>query len=360
VVVVEEPQDSQCRVVCSPEYSRYRFANEQTSDLALVILFIPAIICIIISIIRMSDGTIYTPIRSDLTLSRIAYVGRIDRSSHISAGNNYEPLGLRSIGEFLHRSDNEDINSFMAMFILGLVFSFLPALLFMFFSTAFFAADIRYRTCQALQGLSEPRLAEENLLLDYVSPNPVTVIFKAISNRHFYVAWHAFLALTSTFSVIVAGRIFNILREPNGQIRMIIVPANFHAAFAILCIYIISLPFVRPPANYRTPRLDWMSILDTASFVYDSPVLDSEEFNVQDSTDEEKHLRAKVLLAKQKYCFGMYLGRDGRRHMGIGSVMTNGEQKREEHVVDRFRVRWVSDFCCFRMYRRPEIVPADE
>ena len=103
-----------------------------------------------------------------------------------------------------------------------------------------------------------------------------------------------------------------------------------------------------------------MSILDTASFVYDSPVLDSEEFNMQDSTDEEKHLRAKVLLAKQKYCFGMYLGRDGRRHMGISSVMTNEEQKREEHIIDRFRVRWVSDLCCFRMYRRLEIVPADE
>ncbi|KAH8716878.1 hypothetical protein GQ44DRAFT_624679 [Phaeosphaeriaceae sp. PMI808] len=282
----------------------------------LVITFIAAIVCIIRSIIGMSSGKIYLP--------------------------------------FSTKAD-----SFIAKLSIGIVYSFLPALLFMYFSTIFFVADIRYRTCQALEGLSRPGLAEKNLLLDYISPNPAGVIYTAVSNGHIYVAWHAFLALTSTFSVIVAGQIFNGLREPDGKFRMMINPTNFHAAFAILCIYTVCLVFARPPANYRTPRLDWLSILDTAAFVYDSPVLDSEEFDVQDSTDQEKHLQAKVLLAKREYCFGMYLGRDGRRHMGISPVTTTDDQGREQCVVDCFQVDWILDLGFFWKCRRPRIVPVE-
>ena len=69
----------------------------------------------------------------------------------------------------------------------------LPSLLFSFYNIVFLNADVHYRTTQALHGLSKPQLPEKNLLLDYISPDPISVIFKALSSSHYRVAWHTFL-----------------------------------------------------------------------------------------------------------------------------------------------------------------------
>jgi hypothetical protein len=40
-------------------------------------------------------------------------------------------------------------------------------------------------------------------------------------------------------------------------------------------------------------------------------------FSAQEPDDEKIHLVSKVHLAKQSYEFGLYKGKDGRRHIGI-------------------------------------------
>ena len=40
-------------------------------------------------------------------------------------------------------------------------------------------------------------------------------------------------------------------------------------------------------------------------------------FFVPDATDERIHLVSRIHLAKRKYQLGLYLGNDGRRHLGF-------------------------------------------
>ncbi|KAF2013037.1 hypothetical protein BU24DRAFT_465372 [Aaosphaeria arxii CBS 175.79] len=317
----EAPRDAEGDIVCSPEYVRYRFVNVWGSDFFLGFTAIAAAICIVVASVRIHDRGIHN---------------RIDISSIVM-----EP------------------NSLAGRFAISVIFSVLPALLFVFFSSIFFVADVRYRTTQGLHGMRKPQLAERNIFLDYISPNPFSLIPSAVLNGHYRVAWHSFLALTSNFSILVAGRIFNNFQSLDGTYGMVIAPTNFFASFAILCFYLLCLPYARPPAAYRTPRLEWMSILDTAAYVYDSPILNCEEFDVQDKTDKEQHLNAKILLAKRKYCFGMYRGLDGRRHMGVSPVEIRNDAGDMENVVDRFKVKWSLDLV-FARWVRSSIVSREE
>jgi hypothetical protein len=252
------------------------------SDPVLVVLVLIAIVCISISAIHISRSSLYKPVLPRIIL----FSGRFE--------------------------------NFATSLQRGLLYSFLPSLPFWAFSTYFINVDLQLRLHAPLNGLSTPNEAEKNLLLDYLSPDPATLVFKALSNSHYRIAFHAFLALLTNYSVLVAARIFN-RQIIDGTVYMVIAPTNFYAALGILCFYTAIIPFSRPPITFATPRF-WHSVLDTLSFVYDSRVLECPEFDVQDKTDEQKHFIAKCIVAKRKFCFGMYYGISGRRHMGIAPV----------------------------------------
>lgn len=98
-------------------------------------------------------------------------------------------------------------------------------------------------------------------------------------------------------------------------------PVNFWATFSILVIYSICIIFARPSTAYRLPRCVW-DIADLALFCYNSRILDDKLlgapiFSAQHPTDTRIHMESRIHLAKQEYLFGMYLGSDGRRHMGF-------------------------------------------
>jgi hypothetical protein len=89
-------------------------------------------------------------------------------------------------------------------------------------------------------------------------------------------------------------------------------------------------------------------MFDLALLCYDSELPCLPEFEVQHETDREEHLKAKVVLAKRDYQFGLYLGKDGRRHLGISPLrVTYGDisvAAVDRIVVDsewhRFANRW--------------------
>lgn len=245
--------------------------------------------------------------------------------------------------------------SFTGRLQLGLVTGFLPGLLFNLFSVVFFMADVHYRSEQPLHELSSPQPAEQNLLLDYISPDPVSIIFKALSNGHYRVALFSFLAFTGTYSVVVAGGIFSIDLQSPGY-RLLLNRTNFYASFTILIIYLLILPFARAPSTFQYPR-KWLSILNTISYVHDSHILASEEFEVDAKTDEEIHFQARVVISKRKWCFGMYKGINGRRHLGISPSEIPGAQPDEVvKIVDSIK----PGFSLFGFYfKQPDIVPAE-
>jgi hypothetical protein len=86
--------------------------------------------------------------------------------------------------------------------------------------------------------------------------------------------------------------------------------------------YVFCLVVVRPPPKYRLPRRI-ISINEVFSYCYQSRLLDDigvdgkPVFSAQDIGEGREHLEARIHLAKKEYQFGLYLGKDGRRHMGF-------------------------------------------
>jgi hypothetical protein len=318
MIFAEAPENHKYNIMCSPEYVRYRFVPPILWDSTLLVFETIALICIAVSAFHIANKSIHNPIDiiPTLTADPTSYIGRLE---------------------------------------VGLIYSFLPALVFVIFSITFLNADVHYRTTQALHGLSKPQLAAKNLLLDYISPNPATLIIKAISAGHYRVAMHSFLALMSTYSVVVAGRMFD-QKVVNGVYHLTISPTNFYASVAILCLYVLILPFSRPPIAYRAPR-NWFSIIDTASFVYDSVALRVKEFEVQEASDREEHLNASVLLGKRRWVFGMYRGVSGRMRLGLSPTTDeNGSAVK----VDQIESKWFCDLGFWRNIRgKPSIVKSD-
>ena len=182
--------------------------------------------------------------------------------------------------------------------------------------------------------MDKANLAEENILLDYLSPDPIPTIFKALNNKHWRVAWHTFLALHMTIPPVLAGRVFLPVSTNNGY-EVHIDENSFYLLVALLGMYCAAFYFARPPDSYRAPRIIG-GVLDLVSYCYQSTVRDNAEFSVQEPDDREIHLVSKVHLAKRRYQFGMYRGLDDRRHMGFDVSEWRSPQGETYSPVDRF------------------------
>jgi hypothetical protein len=287
-------------IVCSPQYARFSYASFLLQPLFLAPAMLVGIVCIIVSIVKMAERKISLPI--DLEL----YLG-------------------------------DDPDTIFGRFQTGLLFPFLPALLLSYFNLIFLHADLFYRFMQPIRGMDDPSPAEENVLLDYVSPDLITNIFKAFGNGHYRVAWHALLSLGCTSSPIIAGRIF--AREDFGNgLVMVVTPINFYISFAMLCFYCVIAVFAIPGPKYRAPRM-LLNLMDLVTFCYDSTILKCSEFCVQDKTYRQIHLQSQVYLAKRKYQFGMYLGLSGRRHLGFDVEERTDDSGNRFKPVDRIVYR---------------------
>ena len=73
------------------------------------------------------------------------------------------------------------------------------------------------------------------------------------------------------------------------------------------------------------------SYSDVLSYCHSSRILDDlapdgkPVFSAQDPDETREHLEARICLAKKKYRFGMYLGRDGNRYMGFDVAVRKDE-----------------------------------
>jgi hypothetical protein len=214
----------------------------------------------------------------------------------------------------------------------GFRYRFLPVLLMYAFSHIWRSADWYYRATQPYAGMSEAAPATQNLLLDYPSNLPVLVTIKAVKNHHWRVAFYSALSLASSAPPIVAAGIFTVT-SIGTHLIVSIQEVRFWASFSIIILYLFCLIGVRPPPRYRLPRRI-TSINDVFSYCYQSRLLDDigvdgkPVFSAQDIGEGKDHLEARIHLAKKEYQFGLYLGKDGRRHMGFDvSSRDNGREQ---------------------------------
>ena len=215
------------------------------------------------------------------------------------------------------------------------LFRFLPVLLMNIFGTLWNNADHYYRYMQPFAGMSVPAPATENILLDYPTCMPIDITVKAATRGHWRVALFSLLSLTSTIPPIIASGIFVGSTDATGVVVRLH-PLNFWATFSILIISCLCIGYARPTTAYRLPRCIW-NIANLTLFCYQSRIFDDEimekpVFSANDPLEERIHMESRIHLAKQNYVFGLYLGKDDKRHLGFDVAERQGPLGQVESV----------------------------
>lgn len=235
----------------------------------------------------------------------------------------------------------------------GNVLGCVLAMAFGFFNNTFAVTDLYCRSMQPIRGMKESSFADQNVLLDYISPDPVTLLIRAVDNGHWRVTCQFLLLSLCQAAPIFAGHVF--IRKRQGLKRSLVVdPFNFYTSYGIMWAYVILIPFMRMPASYRAPhRLE--TAIDIVPYVYHSHLAQLPEFVSQHIDDREAHINSQVILARRRYEFGYYLCEGGRRHMGVAAseIRTSRGpilQPVDKVVVDSEWHRFESNF-----FRAPRI-----
>jgi len=148
------------------------------------------------------------------------------------------------------------------------------------------------------------------LTLDYSSTIPGFIILKALSKGHLLLAWVTFVTILIEVLTVVLGS----LDSQGGEESRLSSRMSFFLAIFIFLIVLgtgwLVLQKRRHPFLPRQPG----TISSVLAFIHQSRMLMDFEGTEQKTTLARKRKLAKV---GRRYGFGWYLGRDGKRHLGI-------------------------------------------
>ncbi|KAJ5124140.1 uncharacterized protein N7515_007965 [Penicillium bovifimosum] len=202
------------------------------------------------------------------------------------------------------------------------LYSFVPALIGNILFLAWQPIDVYFRALQPFVELSSPTgaSAERSVLLSYPSSYPLQVTFQAIINGHFKVAWISLMSLVSVAIPILAGGVFIALWFPShNDIRISALMPAFYALVAFCGLYAVSFLAIWPGKTRYLPH-DITTLADLMSYLYQSPLLSDKILREPRSKTD---LVTRLIIAppsereQPRYGFGIYIGRDGKEHLGI-------------------------------------------
>ncbi|KAF9892793.1 hypothetical protein FE257_000382 [Aspergillus nanangensis] len=202
------------------------------------------------------------------------------------------------------------------------LYSFIPALIGNLLFLSWQHIDVYFRALQPFATLSSPEgaTAEQSLLLAYPACLPIQVTILAILNKHYKVAWISFMATLSAVLPILAGGVFIALWYPmHDQIRIAAFMPAFYALVVFCALYTVSFVCIWPGRNRYLPH-DVLTLADHISFLYQSPLLSDKLLREPRSRAD---LITRLVIAPPGdreypvYGFGIYVGRDGKEHLGI-------------------------------------------
>ena len=233
------------------------------------------------------------------------------------------------------------------------LYSFIPSFIGMVFFLAWQPVDVYFRALQPYASLSSRgsnsgtrnitgATAKTSLLLSYPSHLPFQTTIQALLNKHFKLAVVSFNALVSLALPIIGGGVFTALTYtyPSSQIRIKSLLPAFYALVAFCGFYTLSLLAVWPRKSRYLPH-DISSVADNISFLYQSPLLRDRWVREPRSKadlvmrlvaappgsrsgsgplDEDAQGQQSHEQGQERYGFGVYIGRDGREHLGIDRV----------------------------------------
>lgn len=209
------------------------------------------------------------------------------------------------------------------------LFSFLPSLLGTILFLAWQPIDTYFRAIQPFANLSSPEgaPAEHSLLLAYTSKLPFQATILALRNRDFKVAYISLISLLSSTLPILAGGVFTAQFFDQREVRIAATLPAYHALCVLLGIYAFSFLVVWPKRKRYLPH-GLETLADYLSFLYQSPLLGDPAFLVVSS---RRDLVARLVPSRSgkaaempRYAFGIYVGRDGREHLGIDRLQQIG------------------------------------
>ncbi|KAL9102491.1 MAG: hypothetical protein Q9163_002356 [Psora crenata] len=202
------------------------------------------------------------------------------------------------------------------------LYSFIPSLLGMILFLAWQPIDTYFRALQPFASLAERHgtCADKSLLLDYTACLPLEASFKALVNGHYRVAWISLLGIMSIALPILAGGIFTAQFVPSDQeVLMVASMPGYKALVVFLVIYVLSFLATFPRRKRYLPH-DISTLAEIVSFFYQSPLLAEATFREPRSKiDLVTKLLSSPVQEKisPRFAFGVYMGRDGREHLGI-------------------------------------------
>ena len=210
------------------------------------------------------------------------------------------------------------------------LYSFIPSLLGMILFLVWQPIDHYFRAMQPFASMADRdgSTAEKSLLLDYNARLPIQVTIYALLNGHFKVAWISLIGLMSITLPILAGGIFTAQFVRSHQdVRTEASLPGFEALVVFLIIYAFSFLAIFPTRKRYLPH-DISTLGDLVSFFYKSPLLAEGTFREPKSRIA---LVTKLMSggsAEEKYnphyAFGIYMGLDGREHLGIDRLERPG------------------------------------
>ncbi|RDW86280.1 DUF3433 domain-containing protein [Aspergillus mulundensis] len=201
------------------------------------------------------------------------------------------------------------------------LYSFIPALIGNFLFLAWQHIDIYFRALQPYVMLSSPEgaTAEQSLLLAYPSLLPFEVTIAALANKHYKVAWISLISIVSCAIPILAGGDFIALTYEENTIKITPLMSAFYAIVAFCAVYMVSFLAIWPGRRRYLPH-DISTLADQISFLYQSPML-SDKLLREPRSKTDLVTRLVITPPGDKdyprYGFGIYVGRDGREHLGI-------------------------------------------
>ncbi|KAI4190857.1 MAG: hypothetical protein LQ348_003595 [Seirophora lacunosa] len=210
------------------------------------------------------------------------------------------------------------------------LYSFIPSMIGMILFLLWQSIDMYFRALEPfarLSGSTRGSPADESILLDYTACLPVEVTVKAGVAGHYKVAWISFISLLSaTLPVLGGGAFTSQYFIPSREVRVAASLPGYYALVVFIIIYSLSFVIIWPTKKRRLPH-DIRTLGQMLSFVYESQLLnDSAFWQPRSKVDLVTRLLGRLTGDKgsSRYAFGVYLGRDGREHLGIDRLHRPG------------------------------------
>ena len=210
------------------------------------------------------------------------------------------------------------------------LYSFIPSLIGMILFLAWQPIDLYFRALQPFANLSQPRgaTAEDSLLLEYTANTPLKVTIEAALAGHWKVAYISFISLLSIALPILGGGVFTAQYfAEDGQVRSAASMPAYEALVCFVVVYALSFLAIWPGRKRHLPH-DIRTLAQLISFVYQSSLLHDPALKApQTKTDLVTRLLGASVGEKfivPRYGFGVYVGMDGREHLGIDRLKRPG------------------------------------